>query len=93
MLESDAEVKIKLKTSVEKLEIVLERLVNESNKSTKDKVERDTRKCCGTCLYYVRNHSKKGHTKGCKIKKDYYPQPENDACKKWRSKGIGQNNV
>lgn len=86
-LESNTEKQMKLKVCIEKLEIVLERLVSKDNTSEKDSKIKTKEKHCGNCLLYVRDHNKKGHPKKCKIKRDFYPQPENNACDKWRSKG------
>lgn len=79
--------KLKLNVCIEKLEIVLDRLIDIDKKQEVSKFNKE--KKCGTCLFYVRDHDKKGHTKKCKLKRDFYPKPDNEACDSWRSKGIG----
>ena len=87
--ETNAEKKLKTKVCIEKIETVLDRMVKEDDTEKHTRADRGLReKKCGTCLFYVRDHNKKGHIKKCRIKRDFYPQPDNESCDSWRSKGI-----
>lgn len=88
-LESNTEKRMKLGICIEKLDTVLGRMLDDEPELNIKVRSKEVVKQCGTCLLYVRDHSKKGHPKKCKIKRDFYPQPENNACDKWRSKGRG----